>query len=242
MSGNLFRMNDYLVFLYMANMPKIKKINIANIPLYEEEEEEKYGTMHRGSNLEAQKSTFFPTRTLQNKETQRKTTKYNITLHLSDSLETVDSHGIHTDFGLPPGFKVYIKARGLKRVNMGDMDMDICVFKDPVECINSSFKIFDMSGWKCSGLNPTFLSKSKCFLNLVTLNARNSDLGKGLISDKDVRFLRGLRHLKKVDLSRNDLSRLHDNFFHDQRKSLQKVNLTNNNFDRIPPAIWKLQN
>ena len=73
------------------------------------------------------------------------------------------------------------------------------------------------------------------------LTAQNVQLDRALKNDKNGEFLRGLKHLRILDISENNLNALPTNIFQDQIETLRKVILDYNHFNLIPSAVLKIQ-
>ena len=165
--------------------------------------------------------------------------KINYTFHFSDTLEEFDAEGIRFPLG---GFftqnYIHLAAKSLKTLKLGNTNLSFCEVHDPYfSTVHANITHFDMTGWFCENLKPTFLSDAGGFCKLETLLARSAKLGQGLKGDKAGVFLKGLNNLQFIDLSKNKLSHLHENFFQDQSHSLRKVVLDYNQFNFIPTAM-----
>lgn len=69
---------------------------------------------------------------------------------------------------------------------------------------------------------------------LEVLEAEESQLGEGFSRNLGQTFLRGLKKLSVIKLSKNALTNLHEEFFLDQHQLLQKVYIGHNKFQSIP--------
>ena len=126
---------------------------------------------------------------------------------------------------------------------MKNTNVSVCEIQNPYYFIlRANLTEFDMSGWWCPKLNPTFLADSSNSRSLKILVARNAQLDRGLRRDKHGKLLKGARSLFKIDLSRNNLSTLHNDFFEDQIFSLQNIQLNENRFNSIPSSIRNIEN
>ncbi|KAJ8315798.1 hypothetical protein KUTeg_007948 [Tegillarca granosa] len=98
-----------------------------------------------------------------------------------------------------------------------------------------------MSGWNCQEIGPKLLNN---MTSLKILEAEDNNLEEGFSNNFGQTFLRGLKNLSILKLSRNMLTKLHEEFFVDQHEFLQEIYLGGNKFKNIPfdvPVFSKLQ-
>ena len=164
--------------------------------------------------------------------------RINYTFHLSETLEEWDGDGMRAAVLFLLHNRIHLMAKSLKKLRFGNTNFSFCEDQDPFFfIIHANITTFDMSGWSCINLNPKFLANTGAFLKLEILLARNSQLDRGLKRDKHGVFLKGLNRIKVIDISRNNLTWLHEHFFRDQAHALRKVFLDYNQFTSIPSAI-----
>ena len=179
LSGNLFSMNDHLFLIYLGNMPKIKKINIANVPLYDNGwfsgKSLTQATMATSSKRDDKLGTF-----------QQISKNVNLTVYASKTLETMDVHGIHVDFGFD-NMNLLLNFSGLKTLKAGNTDLEFCSLPNTMLFrMISKLEYLDITRWKCSSLNPKlFTVAHPGFSSLKTLIAQNAQLDMGLARDKE---------------------------------------------------------
>ena len=163
----------------------------------------------------------------------------NMTIYMNSNLTYFDIS--HNDMVLGSDFSFVsfkIIAPAIRTLSARDTGFGIC--NADVTTSNNSLGSLDMSGWKCSNLNPRFLH---WYPHLSFLNASNCMLNHGLYFDTDGIFLRNLHHLYSLDFSHNSFSEndIHPSLFQSQR-GLKYLYLNNNNFRHLPNALMKLQN
>ena len=226
-AGNNFIMWDVMPLYYMANFGNIRVLDIGYMNFHQK------AVTHREKSDGVYNDYGF----------MGSQNRLNFTFRVSDSLHTFNCAGFHVQFGdFWSHSNIQYLAKGLERLNTKNTNISICEIRDPYYFDpHSNITEFDMCGWSCAKLKPTFLADTGSFFNLMKLFARNAILDKGLSRDKHGYFLKGLRHLHTIDLSRNNLSKLHDAFFRDQIISLQSIDLNDNRFSSIPSSIHKIQ-
>ncbi|XP_069140324.1 toll-like receptor 8 [Argopecten irradians] len=95
-------------------------------------------------------------------------------------------------------------------------------------------QVLNISGFHCSEPNPDMFS----FLpSLSQLVASKCHFGKILATN--ISLFKGLNNLSYLDISLNDIDRLHIDMLHDQSTSLKTLILAGNHMDRIPHDILK---
>ena len=230
LAGNEMIFFDTLLFAYMANFDKIRVLNLNTTLL------ENIGA-NIGRTANINNTSVFSDTILSS------TRKTIWTFHASETLHTFNCNGQHTLFG-----DFYLRrnirymAKGLKRLYTKQTNISLCEIQDPDSfIIDANITEFDMSGWHCSKLKPTFLADFGGLFQLQKLSARYAQLGKGFSKDNGRKFLKGLKQLKMVDLSKNNLTLLHKDFFTDQHQTLQNLTLDNNRFKSIPLSIHNIQ-
>ena len=225
---NNFIMRNAIPLYYMSNFENIQDLDIGSMH-FDQDDEILRENSEGGDNVD-----FF----------MGSKNEFNITFRASDTLQTFSMNGFNAQFGaFWTHSNIRYLAKGLKRLNTKDTNLSFCEIRDPYYfVIDANITEFDMSGWNCANLKQTLLADSGSFFKLQNLSASNAKLDKGLSRDKNGEFLKGLRHLKTIDLSKNNLTKLHDAFFQDQIPSLQNINLNYNRFNSIPSSIYRIQN
>ena len=227
-AGNNLNFLDAMPLYYMSNFENIQELDIGHINFHQND-----GTRKERSEGGYDGFSFMGSKKM-----------LNFTFRASDTLHTFNMSGFNVQFGdFWTHSNILYLAKGMERLDTTNTNISFCEIDNPYYfVVIANITEFDMSGWNCAKLKPTLLADTGSFFKLKELSASNAKLDKGLSRDKYGKFLKGLRHLNTIDLSRNNLTKLHDVFFQDQISSLQNINLNDNHFRSIPSSIYRIQN
>ena len=230
LENNDFVKDNYLPILPLANFEKIKSINIAYSPPNNNPQ-----GINMGNSASRQHGII--------EWTLREEPMKNVTVYISSSLQSFNSTGVYTNFGIElENFNFVFNATGVRYLGLGKTGMSLCNKNSNNVRAIGNVTFFDMSGWNCSDLRTRFLANAGCFSDLEILDAKNSQLGQGLQRNKNADFLWNITKLLQIDLSNNGLFELPADFFKYQLHSIKDIFLDQNHFNKIPICVLKLQN
>lgn len=136
----------------------------------------------------------------------------------------------------PRALPTSITGNNVQRIDISYTMIELCSPRyDHISMLLPRLSHFYLSGLPCGDLNVFFL---KDLYSLSELYIRHANLDIGLEKDTKAELLRYLNKLKVIDLSDNNLQRLHPNLFQSQAWSLETLLLNNNLLTSIPNALY----
>ena len=160
-----------------------------------------------------------------------------LTISVSDTLQVLNISGVSPSSKLHNQSQVLYKlvGRGLEILDVSFLSSPLCENRITFD---TKIKNLNLTKWRCTHLNATFLSSIS---TLETLTFQDADLSEGLKNDPNGLFLKGLYKLTNLDLGKNKLNNLHDAIFYDQTFSLRNLYIQDNAFRHIPKAMQKVK-
>ena len=158
-------------------------------------------------------------------------TKVSFEYYLNDPLKVLSSD--NNDLHLQKyNIDLTVHANGVEMLSLRDFNFQNCMgtlkgFKN--------LKVLIMEGWNCGKINPKFIAN---FTSVRELTFSSMQLGYN--AKTMVSLLANWTNLSYVDLSKNLIDDIHQDFFLSQRRSMKNISLANNLLTFIPKAVMSL--